>query len=258
MTAMGQTRKPAASTAGSAFASGTDIIGQVSRVRFMPGADISAPSRYLAMGVALFSQAATLTTSRSPDFNSSIAERRANMSNVHARATPPPSRRTLLATLLATAGLGTTIMSSVALAQATPPVTTSANEKEAIHKVLSGYYDAFGRDSAAASAFFGEPTLIIYSNDVVLLRTRADVEAALDKFVASLKPSGYSHSKLGDYRVKLLNSTTALYSSVAIRMKTDGTEMNRAGNTYLLHKSNAGWRIHEIIATDLDKLVSAD
>jgi hypothetical protein len=197
------------------------------------------------------------------------------MSNVHAPATPPPSRRTLLAALLATAGLGTTMPSvaqttqadapmsidpvSVQLAQATAPVTTSVNEKEAIHKVLSGYYDAFGRDSAAASAFFGEPTLIILPNDVVLLRTRADVEAAFDKFVASsLKPSGYSHSKLGDYRVKLLNSTTALYSSVAIRMKTDGTEMNRAGNTYLLHKSNAGWRIHEIIATDLDKLVSAD
>ncbi|OAF05689.1 hypothetical protein AYJ54_01960 [Bradyrhizobium centrolobii] len=194
------------------------------------------------------------------------------MSNVHARAT---SRRTLLATLLVTAGLGITMSSvaqptqaeaprsidrpvSVQLAQATPPDTTSVNEKEAIHKVLSGYYDAFGRDSAAASAFYGEPTLIILPNDVVLLSTRADVEAFFDKFVASLKPSGYSHSKLGDHRVKLLNSTTALYSTVAIRMKTDGTEMQRSGFTYLLHKSNAGWRIHEIIATDLDKLMSAD
>jgi hypothetical protein len=63
---------------------------------------------------------------------------------------------------------------------------------------------------------------------------------------------------LGDHRVKLLNSTTALYSTVVIRMKTDGTEMQRLGFTYLLHKSNAGWRIHEIIATDLDKLIRAD
>jgi hypothetical protein len=29
---------------------------------------------------------------------------------------------------------------------------------------------------------------------------------------------------------------------------------NLDGLTYLLHKSDAGWRIHEIIATDLDKL----
>ena len=89
-----------------------------------------------------------------------------------------------------------------------------------------------------------------------MLSTRADVEAFFDKLVASLQPSGYSHSK--DHRVKLLTSTTALYSTVAIRMTADGTELQRSGFTYLLHKSNAGWRIHELIATDLDKLISAD
>ena len=41
-------------------------------------------------------------------------------------------------------------------------------------------------------------------------------------------------------------------------MKTDGTEMQRSGFTYLLLKGDAGWRIHEIIATDIDKLISAD
>jgi hypothetical protein len=134
----------------------------------------------------------------------------------------------------------------------------SVSERDAIHDVVSGYYDAFGRDSAAASAFYGEPTLIVIPNQVILLRTRADVEASLDELVATLKASGYSHSKLGEHRVKLLNPTTALYSTVAIRMKADGTELQRSGFTYLLHKSNAGWKIHEIIATDLDKLISAD
>ena len=116
----------------------------------------------------------------------------------------------------------------------------------------------FGRDSAAASAFFGEPTLIVSPNQVLMLSTRADVEASLEKFVASLKAGGFSHSKLGGHRVKLLNSTTALYSMVAIRMKADGTEMGRSGFIYLLHKPDAGWRIHAIIPADLDKLISAD
>ena len=44
----------------------------------------------------------------------------------------------------------------------------------------------------------------------------------------------------------------ALYSTLAIRMRADGTELQRSGFTYLLHKSNAEWKIHEIIATDLD------
>jgi hypothetical protein len=95
---------------------------------------------------------------------------------------------------------------SVQLAQATTPSTaTSASEKDAIHAVLSGYYDAFGRDSAAASAFYAEPTLIVFPNQIVGLSTRAEVEAFFDKLVASLKPSGFSHSELADHCVKLLN-----------------------------------------------------
>ena len=197
------------------------------------------------------------------------------MLNVHTRSSSP-LRSILLATLLAAASLGATIgfsivqptqaevprsinrPVSVQLAQATPSTATSINEKDAIHKVLSDYYDAFGRDSAAASAFFGEPTLIVGPNQVVMLSTRADIEARFDGAVASLRRYGYSHSKFSDYRVKLLNSTTALVGLVAILIKTDSTEMQRRGWTYLLNKDNAGWRIHEIIATDLDKLVSAD
>ena len=80
------------------------------------------------------------------------------MLSMHARPSSPPSRGILLTTLLATVGLGATIgfsvahptqaearMNSVQLAQATASSPTSVNEKDAIHAVLSGYYDAFGR-----------------------------------------------------------------------------------------------------------------
>lgn len=56
----------------------------------------------------------------------------------------------------------------------------------------------------------------------------------------------------------MLNATTAIVSTIAIRFKADDAEMQRAGFTYLLKKDNSGWKIHELIATDLDKLVSAD
>ena len=146
---------------------------------------------------------------------------------------------------------------SVQLAQASSS-NTSATEKDAIHAVVSGYYDAFGRDSAAASGFYGEPTLIVAPNKVIVLSTRADIEAFLDRVAANLKRNGYSHSTLIDRRVKLLTSTTALCGGIAIRMKADGTEMQRSGFTYLLQKGDLGWRIHELIPTDLDKLIDAD
>ncbi len=56
----------------------------------------------------------------------------------------------------------------------------------------------------------------------------------------------------------MLNATTALYGTVATRMKSDGTELQRAGFTYLLQKGDVGWKIHEVIATDLDKLISSE
>ena len=132
----------------------------------------------------------------------------------------------------------------------------SVTEKDAIYKVLAGYYEAFGRNSEKAAEFFGEPIMVVSPNEAVLHSTRTVLAMAFDDFVAAnLAPKGYSHSKLTQYHVRLLNSATALCSVVAIRVKADGTEMQRAGFTYLLRKIDEGWRIFGIIATDLDKLI---
>jgi hypothetical protein len=41
-------------------------------------------------------------------------------------------------------------------------------------------------------------------------------------------------------------------------VKVDGTEMERSGFTYLLHKTDAAWKIYEVIGTDLDKLIGVN
>jgi hypothetical protein len=96
----------------------------------------------------------------------------------------------------------------VQLAQATPSAAISATEKDAIQKVVSDYYDAVPRSSAAAAAFYGEPTIMMLPTEVMVLSKRTDVEAFLAKLLAGLKPLGYSYSKLADSRTKLLNATT--------------------------------------------------
>jgi hypothetical protein len=55
-----------------------------------------------------------------------------------------------------------------------------------------------------------------------------------------------------------VNSTTAINGTMLFDLKADGSEMQRAGFTYLLQKDNIGWKIYELIATDLDKLITAD
>jgi hypothetical protein len=164
-----------------------------------------------------------------------------------------PSRQ-FLHSALRRVGLGLSLGSLLFL----PQPVQAKNEKETIQKVVSGYYDALGRDLAEAASFYGEPTMIVLPKDVLPLNKRADVEAFLTKLVNGFKPLGFSHAKVSDPRIKMLNETTAIYSTVAIRYKTDGSEMPRGGFTYLLHKGPSGWKIHELIATDMDKLVSAD
>jgi hypothetical protein len=158
----------------------------------------------------------------------------------------------------AEAPMGTVRLVPVQLAQTTPAVAISATEKDAIQKAVSGYYDAVSRDPAEAASFYGEPTMMVLPNEVFTLSKRSDVEGFLVKLLGGLKPLGYSYSKLGDPRIKMLGATTAIYSTIAVRYKADGTELQRAGFTYVLHKGDTGWKIHELIATDQDKLVSAD
>jgi hypothetical protein len=150
------------------------------------------------------------------------------------------------------------LIAGTRLAQANVPPTAPINEEDAIHKIISDYYDAVPRSSAAAAAFYGEPTVIVLANEVIVYSKRADMEARLANGLARLKPLGYAYSKVIDPRVKLLNSSTAIYSTVAARYKADGTEIERAGFTYLLRKDSSGWKIHELVATDLDKLLRAD
>jgi hypothetical protein len=164
-----------------------------------------------------------------------------------------PSSQPLHAALRSV-GLGLSLSSGLFLSQ---PVHAES-EKEAIQQVVSGYYDALGRDPTEAASFYGEPVIIVLPTEVLPLNKRADVEAFLTNLVSGFKSLGYSYSKLSDPRIRMLSETTAIYSTVAIRCKTDGSELPRGGFTYLLHKGPSGWKIHELVATDMDKLVSAD
>ena len=76
-----------------------------------------------------------------------------------------------------------------------------SGEQDAIHQVVGAYYEAFARDPAAAAAFYGEPALIVLPNEILTLATRGNVEAFLAKLLGSLKPLGYSSTRLSVPRV---------------------------------------------------------
>jgi ketosteroid isomerase-like protein len=127
-----------------------------------------------------------------------------------------------------------------------------------IDSVMSAYFEAFAHDPAAASAFYGEPVLIVTPTQVITLAKRADVEAVLDKTLRDLKILGYSHTQMAESHTRMLNANSALYEVVAERLKADQTIIERSGFTYCLQKGEDGWKIHILIFTDLDKLMGGD
>lgn len=128
-------------------------------------------------------------------------------------------------------------------------------DSQLIVKHFQGYYDAYSKDSKLAATYYGEPVLLVSKTSVKVMATRTEVEDYLSKGLAGLKPLGYAYSGLGEYHIKYLNDSTALFNVVAMRYKADGTEQMRAGFTYLVRKEGAGWKIHANMATDEDKLI---
>jgi hypothetical protein len=135
-------------------------------------------------------------------------------------------------------------------------IAQEPGETTAIRRVMLAYYETFPRDSAAAAGFYGEPAFIVQPEGMVVMATRADVEERSGTLLKQLKARGYSVTKKPELRIRMLSARTALCGTIAIRMKTDGSELERVGYTYLLHKDSEGWRIHQVIPTDIDKLIS--
>lgn len=124
-----------------------------------------------------------------------------------------------------------------------------------LHALIADYFAAFSADSAAAAAFYGAPVLLASPAQLQTLDSPEAVQSLLANTLQRLKKRGYCHSRVSDPRVVLLNSATALYAAVAIRLKADSTVLQELPVTYLLHKQSGDWKIHVVISTAADKLI---
>jgi ketosteroid isomerase-like protein len=58
--------------------------------------------------------------------------------------------------------------------------------------------------------------------------------------------------------VKLLDQTTALASAVFVRHKTDGSELETIGATYVLRKTEGEWKIAVVTRHPPANVIRAD
>ena len=128
-------------------------------------------------------------------------------------------------------------------------------DEEAVTKFLSDYYAAFSTlNIQAILAYFYEPALLVGPSGVLPLPTAAALVPIFSPVMENLRRRQYGHSELKLQQLKLLSATSALAIGVAIRFKTDGQELERAGVTYLLHKTERDWKFAVLVLHDADEV----
>jgi ketosteroid isomerase-like protein len=131
-------------------------------------------------------------------------------------------------------------------------------EKTAVDHALRDYSDAFGRgDLSAIGQHCNVPFVVISSQAVKVLPTMSEIEAFYGGLLRDLRERGYSHSIVSELHVKLLDQI-ALASGVFVRHKTDGSELETIGATYVLRKAEGEWKIAVVWRNPPANVIRAD
>jgi hypothetical protein len=124
-----------------------------------------------------------------------------------------------------------------------------------IEAVVKAYVAASGADTALAATFLEEPATFAGLKRFLLMQTKEEVIKFLDWSFEAVRPLGYAKSTCEYLSTKMLNPVMALCSVEYVRRKLDDTELQRSAVTYLLRKGDVGWKIRNVMVTDLDKML---
>jgi hypothetical protein len=123
-------------------------------------------------------------------------------------------------------------------------------------QVLADYYAAFSTlDPQAFLPYFHEPSLAIGPQGIFAAPTHAILATALAPAIEDFKARGYCRSELRVHHTQALSATATIATGVAIRYKADGDELERVGVTYVLHKTDHGWKIAVMILHDQETVI---
>ena len=139
------------------------------------------------------------------------------------------------------------------------PVSSGEDDEAVVTRVLTDYYRAFSTlDVQAILPYCLEPALVVSPQGAAAMPTHAALVAAIAPGMEAFRARGYARSELTMLHVKRLSASTALAAGVAVRYKTDGQELDRAGVVYLLQKVDASWKITVIVVHDAENRLQLD
>jgi hypothetical protein len=111
------------------------------------------------------------------------------------------------------------------------------------------YYKTFSTlELSAIVSYFCEPSMTLSPRGVFSAANRGALAESLGPLVQSLRAKGYGRSEFVQPDVTMLGETAALVRGLAVRYTAAGPELERIPISYLMHRSDAGWKIAVLVA----------
>ena len=125
-----------------------------------------------------------------------------------------------------------------------------------VDQLFAGYFSDFSKlDLDAIVSYFHLPCTFIVPQRVFVFSSASEVQGFWGPRFDDLKKQGFARTQRDQVNIKVLNDDTAMASSRAIRYKEDGSEFERRGATFVLRKTDAGWKIVTVIHHSPDNVV---
>jgi hypothetical protein len=117
-------------------------------------------------------------------------------------------------------------------------------DEAAVRNTLDEYYRAFSTLSIQAILpYLCEPALLVGPQGVIPLPAPSSIEPIFGPVMEGLRTRAYVRSELGSQEIRMLGARSAFATGIAIRYKSDGEELERAGISYLLCRLDDAWKI---------------
>jgi hypothetical protein len=125
---------------------------------------------------------------------------------------------------------------------------------ESVNQVIADYYRDFSTlNVRAILPYFNEPSLLVGPQGVIPIPNHSALVAVFGPVMQDLRAKGYGRSEFELGYTKSLSSSAVLIGGVAVRYNADGQPLERVGITYLLHKTERGWKFAALILHDPDR-----
>ncbi len=131
-----------------------------------------------------------------------------------------------------------------------------AQDEESIAQTFRDYVQTFQTlQPHAVVPYCHVPCMFISSQGVRVLADANEMAALIGRLMEGLKAHGFSRSEITEMKVNQMSERTALVSIRKIRYKTDGSELERLGETYTFLETGGDWKIAAAVVYDPERIL---